>query len=115
MVTRVAVSAGTQVPNSGSASTAPHPVGYLFPNFEAGVQLYYSSSVFFDHNMACVFGVRTTNVFWVYVRQRVLVNILARSISRSLLILPVHPVPVPSPVLSIPSNQQRTSRVDLPA
>ena len=38
--TRVPVSSGTRVPGSGSASTAPHPVGYPVPNFEAGVQLY---------------------------------------------------------------------------
>ena len=42
--TRVPVSAGTRVPGSGygsgSALTAPHPVGYPVPNFEAGVHLY---------------------------------------------------------------------------
>ena len=38
MVTRVPgypVSSGTRVPGFGSASTAPHPVGYTVPNFEA--------------------------------------------------------------------------------
>ena len=34
---RVPVSAGTRVPGSGSAPTAPHPVGYPVLNFEAGV------------------------------------------------------------------------------
>ena len=35
----VPVYSGTRVPGSGSASTAPHPVGYPVLNFEAGVQL----------------------------------------------------------------------------
>ena len=43
MATRGAVSAGTRVPGSGSASTAPHPVGCPIPNFEAG-ELYCSVS-----------------------------------------------------------------------
>ena len=34
--TRVPGYSGTRVPGSGSASTAPHPVGYPVPNFEAG-------------------------------------------------------------------------------
>ena len=38
--TRVPVSAWAQVPRSGSASTASHPVGYPVPNLEAWVQLY---------------------------------------------------------------------------
>ena len=39
--TRLPVSAGTRVPGSGSALTAPHRVGYPVPNFEAGLQLYW--------------------------------------------------------------------------
>ena len=41
MVTRLPVSFGTWVACSGPASTAPPPVEYPVPNFEAGVQLYY--------------------------------------------------------------------------
>ena len=37
--TRVPASAGTRVLGSGSALTAPHPVGYPVSSFEAGMHL----------------------------------------------------------------------------